>query len=141
MMKRIKNLKDLQAERMHLQLELIKAEETLKEDLVWFKEEMQLEKITARFFRKFLSGNKGGVLNEGVRLTIRSIVRNLFLNKAGWIVRLVVPFFISNISSGLMSEKKPEIFDHLKNLIHKIRKHLKNDDVPFDKSTADEMDY
>ncbi len=141
LMKKIKNLKDLHSEKLRLKLELISAEEILKEDLDWVKEEMNPGKIAGKLFSNIIGNNMSGLLNNGVRLTIGALVKNLLLSKSGWITRLIVPFIVKNLSSNYLSEKQPEIFSIMRNIIQKARKSIKHDDVHFDKSTVDEMDY
>ena len=140
-MKKIKNLKDLHSEKLRLKMELIAAEEVLKEDLVWVKEELKPAKIAERLFKKILGDNIGGLLNTGVRFTIDAVLKNLILSKSGWITRLLVPLIAKNLSSNYISENKPEIFGILRNLIHNARKSTNSNTSHYDKSTVDEMDY
>lgn len=149
MMRKINNLQELKAERIRLRMELATAEDNLKDDLNWFKEEMNPVKVLGNIVSNaFVSKNNGGLVNNGVRFTIDAVVKNLILSKAGWITKLVVPFVMKNISSNFIAEKKPEIFSMLKNLIHQARKttatHKPNNNHSqnhYDKSTVDEMDY
>lgn len=140
-MKKIRNLKELHSERLRLQLELIAAEEILKEDLEWIKEEIKPGKIAAKLFSNIIGNKTSGLLNNGVRGTIDILLKNILLSKSGWITRFIVPLIIKNLSSSYLAEKKPEIFGILRNIIHKARTSLKQDDIHFDKSTVDEMDY
>ena len=140
-MKKIRNLKELHAEKLRLQLELVAAEEILKEDLEWIKDEIKPGKIVAKFFNNILGNNTNGLFNSGVRGTIDVLLKNILLSKSGWITRFIVPLIIKNLSSSYLAEKKPEIFDMLRNIIHKARTSIKHEDIHFDKSTVDEMDY
>ena len=140
-MKKIRNLKELHAEKLRLQLELIAAEEKLKEDLDWIKEEIKPGKIVGKLFNNIVGNKTNGLFNSGVRETIDILLKNLLLSKSGWITRFIVPLIIKNLSSSYLAEKKPEIFDILRNIIHKARTSIKQDEIHFDKSTVDEMDY
>jgi hypothetical protein len=82
-----------------------------------------------------------GFVNDGVRITIDTLLKNILLARSGWITRLVVPFIVKNLSSNYILEKKPEIFGMIRNLIHKARKSTNHHHNHFDKSTVDEMDY
>ena len=140
-MKKIRNLKELHAEKLRLQLELITAEEKLKVDLEWIKEEIKPGKIVGKLFNNIVGNKTNGLFNSGVRETIDILLKNLLLSKSGWITRFIVPLIIKNLSSSYLAEKKPEIFDILRNIIHKARTSIKQDEIHFDKSTVDEMDY
>ena len=140
-MKKIRNLKELHAEKLRLQLELITAEEKLKVDLEWIKEEIKPGKIVGKLFNNIVGNRTNGLFNSGVRETIDILLKNILLSKSGWITRFIVPLIIKNLSSSYLAEKKPEIFDILRNIIHKARTSIKQDDIHFDKSTVDEMDY
>ena len=140
-MKKIRNLKELHSEKLRLKLELISAEQNLKEDLEWIKEEMKPGKIAGRIFNSFIGQNKEGFLNNGLRITTDVLLNNLILAKSGWIKRLIVPFIVKSLSSNYFSENKPEIFGILRNIIQKARKSIKHDDVHFDASTVDEKNY
>ena len=140
-MKKIRNLKELHAEKLRLQLELITAEEKLKVDLEWIKEEIKPGKIVGKLFNNIVGNKTNGLFNSGVRETIDILLKNILLSKSGWITRFIVPLIIKNLSSSYLAEKKPEIFDILRNIIHKARTSIKQEDIHFDKSTVDEMDY
>ena len=136
-MKKIKNLKELHSEKLRLKLELIAAEENLKDDLEWVKEEMSVGRIAGRVFNNIIGNKKDGFLNNGVRITADVLLNNVLLSKFGWITRLVVPLIAKSVSSNYLSEKKPEIFGIIRNIIQKARKSIKHDDVYYDKSKAD----
>lgn len=140
-MKKIRNLKELHAEKLRLQLKLFATEEILKEDLEWVKEEIKPGNIAAKLFNNIIGNKTGGLLNNGVRGTIDILLKNVLLSKTGWVTRLIVPLIIKNLSSSYLAEKKPEIFGILRNMIQKARTSLKQETVHFDKSTIDDMDY
>ena len=140
-MKKIRNLKELHTEKLRLQSELIAAEEILKEDLKWIKEEIKPGKIAGKLFNNIIGNKSSGLLNNGLRGTIDILLKNILLSKSGWITRLILPLIIKNLSSSYLAEKKPEIFGILRDIIHKARTSIRQDDNLFDKSTVDEMDY
>jgi len=141
-MKKIKNKNDLLEEKLRLQTEVNAAEEILKEDLEWLKEEITPGKITAKFFSNLLGKNTNSILNKGVSSTIDAFLKNILLSKSGWLTRFVVPLIVKNLSSNYIADNKPEIFGVLRNLIKKTRKSLKHDDDNhYDKSTVEDFNY
>ena len=142
MRRKIKNIKDLRAEQTRLKLELSVAEETLKEDLKWAREELRPARIAGSLLNKALGNNQHGLIKDGVKITVDTVVKDLLLAKSGWITRLVVPWVVKNLSSNYLADKSPEIFGVLRKLIRKVRKSTGNHSPGhFDKSTVDEMDY
>ena len=140
-MKKIKNLEDLRAEKLRLQLELLRATEVLKEDFEWVKEEVKPFNSIGKFIGNLFGKNKAGLFAGSVGLSIDVLLKNLILAKSGWITRLIVPAIIKNLSTAFLADKKPEIFGVLRNLIQKARKSLHNEKEFYDVSTVDEMDY
>ena len=140
-MEKIRNSKELDSERRRLKFKLNAAEEILKEDFEWIKEEIKPGNIARKIFNNIIGNNTSGLLNKGVGFTIGALVKNILLSKSGWITRLIVPFIVKNLSSNYLSEKKPEIFSILRNIIQKARTSMKQETVHFDKSTIDDMDY
>jgi hypothetical protein len=140
-MRRISNLKELNAEKLRLKSELFIAEEKLKEDLHWIREELNPVKAIGKLFGNAFINKNDGILNDGVRNTIDVILKNIVLSRSGWITRLVVPFIIKNISSNYLAENKPAVLKGVRNLIRLIRKSMNRKTDFFDKSTVDEMDY
>ena len=112
-MKKIRNLKELHSERLRLQLELIAAEEILKKDLEWIKEEIKPGKIAAKIFNNIIGNKTNGLLNNGVRGTIDILLKNILLSKSGWITRFIVPLIIKNLSSSYLAEKNPKFLASL----------------------------
>lgn len=141
-MKRIETIKDLRSERARLKLELSTAEEILQEDLDWIKAELKPVHVAGKMLsNSFFNGNNGGLVNNGVRSAIDVLLKSVVLSKAGWFVKLVVPFIVKNISTNYIQEKKPEFFGMIKRLISKARSTTNNSHSHYDKSTADEMHY
>jgi len=146
-MKEIKSLKDLRSEKMRLKLELSAAEDALKEDMAWIKEELSPIRNAGKLFSSAMVNKNHGIINDGVRFTIDGLLKNVILSRSGWMMKLIVPFIAKNLSSNYIINKQPEIFGLLKNLIHKARKstHINHNHNHnhnhYDKSTVDEMDY
>lgn len=146
-MKRIESIKDLRSERARLNLKLIGAEEAIREDIEWIKSELKPVHIAGKFLSNSFINKDNGLINQGVRSVINTLLKSVVLSRSGWITRLIVPFLVKNISSNFILEKKPELFGILKNFISSARRRISKTEVRqdihnhFDKSTADEMKY
>lgn len=141
MIRKIKNLKDLHSEKRRLKLQLDEAEETLKQDMHWVKEELKPIRNAGKLFSNAFFNKNHSLLDDGVRITIDALLRNIILSKTGVLTRLIVPFLVKNLSSNFLLEKRPEIFGIIKGLIQKARKATRHNHGHYDKSTVDEMDY
>lgn len=140
-MKKINNKQALEKERLRLQIELIAAEEALKDDLDWAREEVKPFGFLTKFFKGFQGKNADGLMERGIGFSIETILRSTLFAKSGWITKIIVPILIKNFSTGFVAGKKPEIYSLVRNLIQKARKNLKEDKEYYDKTTVDEMDY
>ena len=143
---KIENLQDLRKEKERLRMELRMTEEALREDFEWIREELKPVRAAGRMLSKVMINKDHGIINDGVRFGIDTILKKVVLAKAGWITRLIVPFILKNLSSNIVQQKKPEIFGAIRNFIHRARKathtHSNNHSSNhYDKSTVDEMDY
>jgi hypothetical protein len=57
------------------------------------------------------------------------LVKNFILSRAGWLTRLVVPFFLKNYSSHFLAEQKDKWIEKLKNWLgHKNGKEHHNEE-------------
>lgn len=144
-MKNIKTIAELRAEKARLQMELLVAEEKMKDDFEWIKEELSPVKAAGKMLGKAVVNKNQGIVSDGVNFAVNTLIKNLLLARAGWVTKLVVPFVIKNISSNFIGTRQPEILGMIKNFIHKARKatHSENgtNEKHYDKSTAHEMGY
>jgi len=145
-MRRIENIKDLRSERARLKLELNVAEEILRDDVEWIKNELKPVHLAGKYLNNTLINKDKGLINYGMREAIDTMLKSFVLAKSGWVVKLVVPFILKNISSNFILEKKPEFFGMIRKWISKARKstshnYHQNGHSHYDKSTVDEMDY
>lgn len=110
MTKRIQSYKDLLEEKERLQLLLKTQKEIVKQDMRSIKEEFAPLRSVAAFAGKLLSRDHSNfVLNAGANAAIDLLVKNLFLSKAGWLTKRLIPFILKNYSSHFISENKDSI--------------------------------
>jgi hypothetical protein len=138
---KIKSQEDLRRERKRLKLELKQSELLIKEDLQWVKTELTPIRAAGKMVGNALVNKNKGLVNDGVRIAIDTIVKNLILSRAGWITRMVVPFVLKNISTNFIKEKKPEVLSTIRSLLGKARQATNHRSDLYDKSTAAETRY
>jgi hypothetical protein len=61
-------------------------------------------------------------MNFGLEMGIDILVRKVLLKRAGWFVKIIVPFLVKNYSSHLIGEEKREaLMKKVKSIFRKIR--------------------
>lgn len=123
MNKRIKTYEELEEEKLRL-LSLLKTQESIiRTDIAGLKENLKplgsamdtINKLTTR-------DNRVPILNLGLEMGIDLLIRKVFLARAGWFTKIIVPFVIKNYTSHILGEEKREfIIRKMKNLFKKMR--------------------
>jgi hypothetical protein len=119
----IKTYKDLLQEEQRL-LQHIKDQEALiKQDIVGIKEGLIPFNHVARLIRNIVTRDKTGPLvNLGLDFGIDLLFRRILLAKAGWFARIVIPYFIKNFASHVISEeRRSRLVKKVQELFNKIR--------------------
>lgn len=107
---RINTYEDLLQEKQRLQALLQAQKELVRHDIDEIKLELAPARAAISFIGKLTIAEPGNPLITGtVNTVVDIIMRNLLLARAGWITKLVVPFFVKNFSSHLIDEKKDKI--------------------------------
>ena len=125
MTKKIGSYDDLLKEKQRLELLLQAQKEVIYYDIQEIKEELQPLKKVLEFIKKITTKDKTNLLlTLGSDIAINAIVKRFLLQKAGWVARNVVPFFMKNYSSHFLSEQKEKWIEKLRSwLSHANGKH------------------
>jgi hypothetical protein len=114
MTKSIKTYKDLLDEKERLQSLLKAQKEILHDDFRQLKQELEPVREVISFAGKLVTRDKGNLaLNIGANTLIDIVVKKLILSKAGWITKNLVPFFLKNYSSHIISDNKGSLLKKL----------------------------
>ena len=118
MTKRISNYTDLLREEEELKLQLQLQRDQIRMDIKEIKEELLPAKHALTFVGKLFKKDRSNpIMTGGANMVIDLIVKRFILSRAGWITRLMVPFFLKNYSSHILSEKKIGIWKKIKSWI------------------------
>jgi hypothetical protein len=111
MTRRIQTYQDLLDEKERLQSLLKAQKEIVREDLLALKDELEPIRTALSVAGKLVTRDTGGnfVLNMGANTLIDLVVKRLILGRAGWITKTIVPFFLKNYSSHVISDNKGSI--------------------------------
>lgn len=106
MSKRIRTYEDLVKQREQLEILLEAQKELIKYDFQEVKYESRAALQSAG--KAFTRNTSNMLLNTGANKLIDTVVKNVLLSRAGWVMRLVVPFLLKNVSSHYIADHKSQ---------------------------------
>jgi len=124
-MRTIETYDDLLAEKEELTAQLSIQKAFIKQDVKALREELKPVTEAVGFLRKMTTKNKSNpAVTFGVDIATDLLIKNTLLRKRGWLTRLVVPFFIKNLSTHfLVTKKTPALIDgnFFQRLVNKLK--------------------
>ena len=135
MTSRINSYKELLEEKARLTTLLETQKAVLKEDFQEIKAEFAPVKNAISVIGKITTkDNSNWLLTTAADTAIDLVVRRFILSRAGWFARIVLPFFMKNLSSHLIADNKNKIFSKIFSWFGKEKSNGKADfkkqDVP-----------
>jgi len=116
MSKRFTSYKDLLKEKQQLEVLLQAQKQVIRCDVEEIKLKLQPVKEALEFVKKITTRDRSNLLLDlGSDIAINSLVRNFILSRAGWLTKLIVPFFVKNYSSHFLAEQKDKWLEKLRN--------------------------
>ena len=115
MNKQIKTYKDLLNEKQRLEVLVLAQKQVIHYDIQEMKEKLKPIANTIEVIKKFITRDKTNLLlTLGSDIAINTLVKNFILSRAGWLTKIVIPYFLKNYSSHFVAEQKDKWFDKLK---------------------------
>jgi hypothetical protein len=109
MKRHIKTYDDLLAEEQRLTTLLNTQKELISIDIAGVKQGLKPVGKMFQFMHNVSTrDNVSPVMNFGLEMGIDVLVRKFLLARAGWLTKIVIPFFIKNYSSHIIGEEKRE---------------------------------
>src|SRR5215813_8992370 len=100
MSKRFTSYKELLEEKQQLEVLLEAQKQVIRYDVEEIKLKLRPVKDTLDFVKKITTkDNSSLLLNIGSEIAINALVKNFILSRAGWLTRIVIPYFLKNFSS------------------------------------------
>ena len=129
MSKRFTSYKELLKEKQQLEVLLQAQKQVIRCDVEEIKLKMQPVKEALEFVKKITTRDRSNLLLDlGSDIAINSLVKNFILSRAGWLTKLIVPFFVKNYSSHFIAEQKDKWLEKLKSWLgHKNGKEDHNE--------------
>jgi hypothetical protein len=114
MTKPIRTYDDLLEEKARLKLLLSAQKELVRQDINELKQELAPVKSAISMVCKIATrDNRNWLLSTAADTIIDMVVKKMVLSKAGWITKLIVPFFMKNFSSHVIADNKDKIVSKL----------------------------
>ena len=115
MSKRFTSYNELLKEKQQLEVLLQVQKQVIRYDVDEIKLKLQPLKEGLEFVKKIATKDKTSLLLDlGSDIAINTLVKNFILSKAGWLTRLVIPFFLKNYSSHFIAEQKDKWLEKLR---------------------------
>jgi hypothetical protein len=114
----IKTYKDLCEERDRVKSLLIVQKQRVKDDWDEFKHEFTPVQNAFGVIGKMAKPDASHpIMNAGLKAAADMFISNFILGRAGWLVKLTVPFVVKNYSSHLIAEKGKPFFEKIGQLL------------------------
>ncbi len=144
MTRKITTYEDLLEEEQHLQQLLNAQKKLIQTDLNEIKMELAPAIQAVSFAGRLITRDGSNPLvNMGVNSVIDVVIKKGLLGKSGWLARLVVPFFLKNFSSHVVTDNLDKIkggFQAVKNWFSKNGKHHDDDPSPVEADDYEDDD-
>ncbi len=121
--KKIKTYEDLEEEKQRLMGLLRAQEELIKVDIAGVREGLKPVRKAVNVVNKMATrDHTGPVMNLGLEMGIDLLVRRVLLARAGWFLKILVPFVLKNYSSHVIGEeKRAALITKVSNFFQKLR--------------------
>ncbi len=106
MKRKIRSYEDLEKEEQLLEELLHTQKQLVQLDIQVLKEQLKPATVALKFFNNITTVDKNNLfVNEGANKVIDFVLNKFILTNSGWVTKFIVPFFIKNYSSHLISDK------------------------------------
>ncbi len=122
-MSKIKTYDDLLQEEQRLLADLKIQEVVIRNDIAGVKEGLKPIGKVMRTIGKFTTRDRTGAFaNFGLDFGVDLVVRRFLLARAGWFVKILVPYLLKNYSSHIISEKqRAKLMERINGFFSKLR--------------------
>ena len=139
-MKKINTLQELKSERLRLMQNRMNLEIQIKDDFQEVKNHFSPSRLIPEGVSKFMINKNHGIVNDSVGLLVDLIVGKVLFRNAGFLTKLIVPFFARNAASNLVTDNKDKIVSWFGNLFSKSGKNGKEHAHVYERDPEDFYD-
>lgn len=121
-MRRISTLAELKAEQKALRLKRADLESEIKRDIEEIKTDLAPILALSKGVKHMLSSKDNSILGGTAGAAATFVAKNTIFRNSGFLVKLILPFLIKNVTSNVVEENKSQIVDWVENLVSKFTK-------------------
>jgi hypothetical protein len=119
MNKQFKTYKELIDEKQNLEVLLKAQKELIRADVAELKAEVKPITDFISNAKKFFTRDKTEILlNIGSDLAVNTLIKKVLLARAGWLTRVIIPYFMKNFTSNFLVEQKDKWLGKLAQWLH-----------------------
>ena len=112
MKRKIRTYEDLEREEQLLEELLRSQKELIQIEVGLLKQQLKPAQMALQFVGKITTPDKHNpLLTQGANTVIDALLKNVVLARAGWITKMLVPFFVKNYSSHFINDNKDNIIN------------------------------
>ncbi len=139
MNKPINTYEELLEEQARLRSLFVAQKELVRQDINQLKLELIPVQKAIKVVEKFVTkDNTSWILSTSADTLIDMFIRRTLLSKAGFITKMVVPFFMKNFSSHVIADNKDKILSKINSWFSKKNTNGKTTDNPTEKEPLTE---
>jgi hypothetical protein len=136
MSKQFTTYKELIEEKQKLEVLLKAQKELIRYDVDELKAQVKPVTDVIANLKKFTSRDKTELLvNIGSDIAVNTLVKRLILGNAGWLAKLIIPYFMKNFTSNIVAEQKDK---GLSKLAHWLNRNKNGKDKHKEKEREEE---
>jgi len=110
MKKKIRSYDDLEREEKLLEELLLAQKQLIQADILMLKRQLKPASVALQFLNNITTADKHNpLLTQGANTAIDLILKKIVLARAGWLTKMLVPFFVKNYSSHFIADHKQDI--------------------------------
>jgi|ERR1043165_1314721 hypothetical protein len=121
-MRKINTLAELKAEQKALRIRKADLESDIRKDIDEIKTDLEPLMMVSKGIKNMLSSKDNSIMGASAGTAANFIAKNTIFRNSGFITRLIMPFFVKNITSNVVENNKSQIVDWVENLISKFTK-------------------
>lgn len=120
-MQKVNTLAELKAEQKNLEVRRISLEREIKNDFEAIKAELAPLTSVKEGAKTLLISKDNSTLSNSIGKVADFVTNKVILKNSGYLVRLIVPFLVKNMTTNIVENNKSSIVDWVGNFVSKLK--------------------